>query len=146
VWLWLRHLHGTGTGTTAAADRRSSRSDRQQQRLGGRRCLGQSRATGQTRHRGNESHLTPHGGSKLAKFNSYNAASGSQTRVYRTAGFAVASSYTTVSLKFWMYHDTGYSTSTTGPGADLERQTYERRHGHFATRLDRWAATIDLSA
>ena len=54
---------------------------------------------------------TPHGGSKLAKFNSYNAASGSQTRVYRTAGFAVASSYTSVSLKFWMYHDTGYSTS-----------------------------------
>jgi hypothetical protein len=53
---------------------------------------------------------TPHGGTKLAKFNSYNAASGSQTRVYRASGFAVASSYTTVTLSFWMYHDTGYTT------------------------------------
>jgi hypothetical protein len=54
---------------------------------------------------------TPHGGSYLAKFNSYNAASGSQTRVYRTAGFAIPSTATTATLKFWMYHDTGYSTS-----------------------------------
>jgi len=53
---------------------------------------------------------SPHGGSYLADFNSYTSASGSQTRYYRTAGFAVASSYTTVTLTFWMYHDTGYST------------------------------------
>ena len=49
-------------------------------------------------------------GSYMAKFNSYTAASGSATRYYRTSGFAVASSYTTVTLTFWMYHDTGYST------------------------------------
>ena len=54
---------------------------------------------------------TPHGGSNLAKFNSYDAANGSQTRVYRTAGFAIPGSATTVTLTFWMYHDTGYSTS-----------------------------------
>ena len=54
--------------------------------------------------------VTPHGGSYLAKFNSYTSASGSQTRLYKAAGFAVASTYTTVTLKFWMYHDTGYST------------------------------------
>ncbi len=47
----------------------------------------------------------------MAKFNSYNAASGSATRYYRTSGFAVASSYTTVTWTFWMYHDTGYSTT-----------------------------------
>ncbi len=53
---------------------------------------------------------SPHGGTKFAKFNSYTASSGSQTRIYRNAGFAVSSSYASVTLKFWMYHDTGYST------------------------------------
>ena len=53
---------------------------------------------------------SPHGPSYMAKFNSYNAASGSATRYYRTSGFAVSSTYTTVNLTFWMYHDTGYST------------------------------------
>jgi pre-peptidase len=53
----------------------------------------------------------PHGGSYLAQFNSYDAASGSQTRVYRTTGFAIPSTATTATLTFWMYHDTGYSTS-----------------------------------
>ncbi len=51
-----------------------------------------------------------HGGSYMAKFNSYNATSGNATRYYRTSGFAVASTYTTVTWTFWMYHDTGYST------------------------------------
>lgn len=53
----------------------------------------------------------PHGGSYLAKFNSYDSASGSQTRIYQTSGFAIPSTATTATLKFWMYHDTGYSTS-----------------------------------
>src|SRR5204863_8594983 len=53
----------------------------------------------------------PHGGSYLAKFNSYDAASGSQTRIYQTTGFAIPSTATTATLKFWMYHDTGYSSS-----------------------------------
>jgi hypothetical protein len=51
-----------------------------------------------------------HGGSYMAKFNSYDASSGSATRYYRTSGFAISSSYTTVTLTFWMYHDTGYSS------------------------------------
>jgi hypothetical protein len=55
--------------------------------------------------------VTPHGGSYIAKFNSYDAASGSQTRVYRTTGFAIPSSAAAATLTFWMYHDTGYSTS-----------------------------------
>jgi hypothetical protein len=45
----------------------------------------------------------------MAKFNSYDAASGSATRYYRTSGFATTG-YTTVTLTFWMYHDTGYSS------------------------------------
>jgi hypothetical protein len=51
-----------------------------------------------------------HGGTYMAKFNSYTAASGNATRYYRTSGFAVSSTYTTVTWTFWMYHDTGYST------------------------------------
>ena len=54
---------------------------------------------------------SPHGGTYMAKFNSYNAASGSQTRIYQTTGFAIPGSATTATLKFWMYHDTGYTTS-----------------------------------
>jgi len=46
----------------------------------------------------------------MAKFNSYNATSGNATRYYRSAGFST-SAYTTITLTFWMYHDTGYSSS-----------------------------------
>jgi hypothetical protein len=53
---------------------------------------------------------SPHGGTYLAKFNSYDSSSGSQTRIYRTTGFAIPGTVTTATLKFWMYHDTGYST------------------------------------
>ena len=94
---------------------------------------------------------SPHGGSYMAKFNSYNASSGSATRYYRTSGFAVASSYTTVTLTFWMYHDTGYSsyadkvqaqvstngTTWTSVGAAVNRYTGSTG----------WAqVTIDLSS
>jgi len=52
--------------------------------------------------------VSPHGGTRLADFNSYFAASGNKTRLYRATGFTVPTSYSTVTLKFWMYHDTGY--------------------------------------
>lgn len=94
---------------------------------------------------------TPHGGTMLAKFNSYNAASGSQTRVYRATGFAVASSYASVTLKFWMYHDTGYSSyndriqpqvSTNGTTWTNVGSAISRYNGSTG-----WAqVTIDLSA
>jgi len=54
--------------------------------------------------------ISAHGGTHWADFNSYTATAGNQTRIYRATGFAVPSTYTTVTLKFWMYHDTGYST------------------------------------
>ncbi len=81
--------------------------------------------------------VSPHGGAKLAIFNSYTSSSGSQTRVYRTAGFAVASSYTSVSLKFWMYHDTGYSSyndRVQAAGLHEREHLDERGHGRLALR------------
>jgi hypothetical protein len=52
----------------------------------------------------------PHGGAMLARFNSYNASSGSQTRLYQTTGIAIPIFSTASSLSFWMSHDTGYSS------------------------------------
>jgi hypothetical protein len=72
--------------------------------------------------------ISPHGGSDLARFNSYDSASGSQTRIYQTTGFAIPGTATTVTLKFWVYHDTGFSSdadrvqvqaSTTGTWANV---------------------------
>jgi hypothetical protein len=93
----------------------------------------------------------PHGGAKLGVFNSYTSASGSQTRLYRTTGFAVGASYTSVTLKFWMYHETGYSTyadkvqvqvSTNGTTWTNVGTAVNRYNGTTA-----WAqASIDLTA
>jgi hypothetical protein len=54
----------------------------------------------------------PHGGSALARFNSFDSSSGSQTRIYQTTGFAIPGTATTATLKFWVYHDTGFSSAT----------------------------------
>ena len=94
---------------------------------------------------------SPHGGTKLAAFNSYTAAAGVQKRMYRTTGFAVASSYSTVSLKFWMYHDTGYSTNADKVQAQVS--TNGTTWTNVGTAISRYSATagwtqatIDLSA
>ncbi|MCS7283046.1 MAG: S8 family serine peptidase [Anaerolineae bacterium] len=50
-----------------------------------------------------------HSPPNLAYFNSYSASSGSSTRLYRTVGTDMRNRVPT--LRFWMYHDTGYSTS-----------------------------------
>jgi len=92
-----------------------------------------------------------HGGSYLAKFNSYNAASGSQTRYYRTTGFAVASTFSSVSLTFWMYHDTGYSTYN--DRIQVQVSTNGSTWTNVGSAISRYRATtgwaqetIDLSA
>ncbi len=54
---------------------------------------------------GKASHSPPN----LVYFNSYTALSGNQTRLYRTTGTDMRG--LPPALKFWMYHDTGYSTS-----------------------------------
>jgi hypothetical protein len=93
--------------------------------------------------------VTPHGGSYLAKFNSYDSASGSQTRVYQTTGFAIPSSATTVTLKFWMYHDTGYTTSADRVQVQASTGTW----ANVGTAINRYDGTtgwkqhtIDLTA
>lgn len=53
----------------------------------------------------------PHGGSVMALFNSYTATNGDQALCHRSTSFAVPSSAETVTLKYWMYHDTGYPDS-----------------------------------
>ena len=94
---------------------------------------------------------SPHGGSYLADFNSYTSSSGSQTRYYRTAGFAIASTYTTATLTFWMYHDTGYSTYADQVQAQVSTNgTTWTNVGTAVARYNGttgWAqVTVDLSA
>jgi hypothetical protein len=91
----------------------------------------------------------PHGGTGMAKFNSYDAASGSQTRVSQTTGFAIPSG-STATLKFWMYHDTGYSTSADNVQVQVTTSTTFVNVGTAVNRYDGstgWKQhTIDLSA
>ena len=78
-------------------------------------------------------------------------ASGNQTRIYRGAGFAVPSTYTTVTMTFWMYHDTGYcpyadtvqaQVSTNGTTWTSVGSAVARYNGSTG-----WAqVTIDLSS
>jgi Bacterial pre-peptidase C-terminal domain len=93
----------------------------------------------------------PHGGSKLADFNSYTSASGSETRIYRSTGFTAASSYTSVSLKFWMYHDPGYSTDD--DRVQVQVSTNGTTWTNVGAPVSRYSATagwtqatVDLSA
>jgi hypothetical protein len=91
----------------------------------------------------------PHGGSALGKFNSYDSANGSQTRLYQSAGFAIPSTATTATLKFWMYHDTGYSTSADRVQVQVSNGTWTSV-GTAVNRYDGstgWKQhTIDLTA
>ncbi|MGN6184269.1 MAG: pre-peptidase C-terminal domain-containing protein, partial [Thermoanaerobaculia bacterium] len=93
---------------------------------------------------------TPHGGSYLAKFNSYDASSGSQTRIYQTSGFAIPSTASTATLKFWMYHDTGYSSSADRVQLQVSTGSSFTNVGTAVNRYDGstgWKQhTIDLTA
>ncbi len=95
--------------------------------------------------------VSPHGGSKLADFNSYTSNSGNATRIYRTSGFAVSSSYSSVTLTFWMYHDTGYSYANDKVQVQVSTNgTTWTNAGSAVSRYDGstgWAqSTVDLSA
>jgi len=94
---------------------------------------------------------SPHGGTKLAAFNSYTAAAGVQKRMYRTTGFAVASTYASVTLKFWMYHDTAYASAA--DKVQVQVSTNGTTWTNVATAVNRYAAsagwaqaTVDLTA
>jgi hypothetical protein len=47
----------------------------------------------------------PHSGSKMAFYDSYDAPSGLQARIYRSSGFVLPGGATAVTLTFWMNHD-----------------------------------------
>jgi len=92
---------------------------------------------------------SPHGGSYLVKFNSYDAASGSQTRIYRTTGFSIPSTAAAATLTFWMYHDTGYSTYADKIQVQVSTGTW----ANVGTAINRYDGstgwkqhTIDLTA
>ncbi len=92
-----------------------------------------------------------HGGTKLAAFNSYTCAAGTQKRMYRASGFAVASTYATVTLKLWMYHDAAYSTSA--DKVQVQVSTDGTSWTSVGTAISRYSATagwvqatVDLSA
>jgi hypothetical protein len=92
----------------------------------------------------------PHGGGFLAKFNSYDATNGHQTRIYRTTGFAIPGTATTATLKFWMYHDTGYSGSADRVQVQVSTGSTWANVGTAVNRYDGstgWKQhTIDLTA
>jgi M6 family metalloprotease-like protein len=54
--------------------------------------------------------ISPHGGTTMARFNSFSAPYRTQTRLYQTSGFVISSSAVASSLSFWMSHDTDYSS------------------------------------
>ncbi|HKS26135.1 MAG TPA: pre-peptidase C-terminal domain-containing protein [Thermoanaerobaculia bacterium] len=93
---------------------------------------------------------SPHSGTGMAKFNSYDSASGSQTRVYQTTGFAIPSTATTATLTFWMYHDTAYSTSADKVQVQVSTGSTWTSVGTAVNRYDGstgWKQhTIDLTA
>ena len=87
----------------------------------------------------------------MAKFNSYDAGSGNTARFKRTATLAIGSSYTTVTMKFYMYHDTGYSTDA--DSVQVQVSTNGTTWTSVGSAINRYSATngwvqasIDLSA
>jgi hypothetical protein len=94
--------------------------------------------------------VAPHGGTALAMFNSFDAASGSQTRLYRTTGFAIPSTAVTATLTFWMYHDTGYTTAADRVQVQASTGSTFANVGTAVNRYDGttgWKQhTIDLAA
>jgi len=92
----------------------------------------------------------PHGGTSFAKFNSYDSSSGSQTRIYQTAGFAIPATAATATLTFWMYHDTAYSTSADKVQVQVSTGSTWTSVGTAINRYDGstgWKQhTIDLTA
>jgi hypothetical protein len=54
--------------------------------------------------------VAAHSSPNLIYFNSWTAHTGHDTRLYRTSGIDL-SGFSDISISFWMYHDTGFSTA-----------------------------------
>jgi hypothetical protein len=94
---------------------------------------------------------SPHGGTWMARFNSYTAGSGNATRLYQSRTVALPTSASTATWTFWMYHDTGYTgyDDTLQPQVSLDGNAWNNV-GTLQHRYDGttgWAlVTIDLSS
>ncbi len=91
-----------------------------------------------------------HSGTNLAYFNSYTATSGNETRLYRTTGVNLSGA-SSATLTFWMYHDTGYSTSN--DEIQVQYSTNGTTWNNAGSPILRYSATtgwvshtVDLSA
>lgn len=59
----------------------------------------------------NPTGISPQDGSYLARFNSYTCQANAQARFYPNTTFNIPAGVDTANLKFWIYHETGYSSS-----------------------------------
>ena len=71
--------------------------------------------------------------------------------MYRTTGFAVASTYASVTLSFWMYHDTAYASAA--DKVQVQVSTNGTTFTNVGAAVNRYAATagwaqvtVDLTA
>lgn len=55
--------------------------------------------------------ITPQDGSYIARFNSYTCTANAQARFYPNTTFSIPGDAGAASLKFWIYHETGYASS-----------------------------------
>ena len=93
--------------------------------------------------------ISAHGGSHWADFNSYTSAAGSKTRFVRSATVALPPSVTTVTMTYWMYHDTGYPSYADKIQPQVAVGSVWSNLGSAIARYDGatgWGqATVDLS-
>jgi subtilase family serine protease len=94
---------------------------------------------------------SPYNAQLMADFNSSTAAANSQTLMYKTPSISVSNSFTTVTLTFWMYHDTANSGDNDRIQAQITTNgTSWIKVGPAISRYNGttgWAqASIDLSA
>ena len=91
---------------------------------------------------------SPHEGSYMAKFNSYNCKADASARLYTSEMFFSGSSG--VELKFWMYHDPGYSARddriTVQGSTDGSTWTDLTTISRYDATADWQEHTVDLSA
>lgn len=59
----------------------------------------------------NPTGISPQDGSNLARFNSYTCQANVQARFYPNTTFNIPAGANAINLKFWIYHETGYSSS-----------------------------------
>jgi hypothetical protein len=97
--------------------------------------------------------VTPHGGSSIARFNSFDAIIGDQARLYTAAGIAIPASYDAVVLRFWMNHDTSNPANGGQDRVQVQVSTNGSTWANLGSAIARYNGTtgwavvdVDLSA